>query len=43
MLLGTLADSLVGNVLAGKGVKANIHGRGVIQAGEGTIRSEQDI
>ena len=34
MLLGALADSLLGNALGGKGV---------IQAGEGVIRADQDF
>ena len=35
MLLVTLDASLLGNLLTGKGVTANIPGQGVIQAGEG--------
>ena len=35
MLLHTLEASLLGNLLIGKGVKAEIPGRGVITAGEG--------
>ena len=34
MLLGALADNLLGNALGGKGV---------IQAGEGVIRADQDF
>ena len=34
MLLGTLDASLLGNLLTGKWVTANIPGQGVIQAGE---------
>ena len=40
MLLGTLADSLLGNVLLSKVKKT---GREVIRAGEGTIRTSQDF
>ena len=35
MLLGTLDASLLGNLLTGKGVTANIPEQGVTQAGEG--------
>ena len=39
MLFGTLGASLLGNLLTGKGVKqSKIPGRGVIRAGESTIR-----
>ena len=41
MLLVTSGASLLGNVLTGKEVKAKIHSRGVIKAGEGTIRAGQ--
>ena len=37
MLLGTWGASLLGNLLTGKGVKAKIHGQGVITTCEGTI------
>ena len=41
MVLGTLAASLVGNIMAGKGgVKT---GYGFIGAGEGTNRTGQDF
>ena len=44
MLLGTLAASLLGNLLIDKGVKwPTIPGKGVMQAGEGTIRAGQDF
>ena len=38
VLLGTLAASLLGNVLAGKGWKLIYLGQGVIIADEGTTR-----
>ena len=41
MLLGTLAASLIGNLLIGKGVIQA--GRGTIRAGDGTIRAGQDF
>ena len=41
MLLGALGSSLLGNLLTGKGVKAKIHGRGVIKTGEGRTRAGQ--
>ena len=37
MLLGTLGESLLGNLLAGKGI--NIKGKGTIRAGEGIVRA----
>ena len=40
MLLGTLAASLLGNMLAGK---AKIPAWGVIRASEGTFRAGQDF
>ena len=43
MLLGTLAASLLGNLLTRKGVKAKILGKGVIRASEGTTRAGQDF
>ena len=44
MLLGTLGASLLGNLSTGKGVKRlKIPGRGVMRAGEGTIRAGQDF
>ena len=41
MLLGTLGANLLGNALAGKGViaKSKRQGRGINQAGEGTVRA----
>ena len=39
MLLGTLDAILLGNLLTGKGRKANNPGQGTIRAGEGTIRA----
>ena len=41
MLLGTLALSLLGSALAGKGVMRG--GEGVIRAGKGTIRAGQSF
>ena len=38
MLLGTLGTSLLGNVLSGKGIKANLankKGKGIVRAGCG--------
>ena len=37
MLLGTLGASLLGNVLAGKGI--NKKGRGISRAGEAIVRA----
>ena len=37
MLLGTLAASLLGNLLTGKGV--NKKGKGINRAGEGIVRA----
>ena len=41
MLLGTLCASLLGNVLAGKGViaKSKRQGRGINRAGEAIVRA----
>ena len=39
MLLGTLGASLLGNSLAGKGMIATSHGRGINRAGEGIVRA----
>ena len=39
MLLGTLGASLLGNILAGKGI--NKKGKGIIRAGEGVIKSKR--
>ena len=39
MLLGTLGTSLLGNVLAGKGVISKRQSRGINRAGEGVIRA----
>ena len=41
MILGTLAASVLGNMLAGKGVMRG--GEDVIQAGEGVLRSGQNF
>ena len=38
MLLGTLGASLLGNLLAGRGA-TNKKSKGIIRAGEGTIKS----
>ena len=38
MLLGTLAASLLGNLLTGKGAIATSQGRDTIRAGEGTFK-----
>ena len=43
MLLETLGASLLGNLLADKGVIATSHGRSTVRAGEGTIRAVQDF
>ena len=43
MLLGPIGAILLGNMLAGKGVKAKIPGQTVTRAGEGTIRAGQDF
>ena len=46
-LLGTLCASLLGNMLAGKGVKrpklSNIYGQGIMRAGEDIIRAGQNF
>ena len=42
MLLGTLGASLLGNLLRGNDVKAEIVGRGVMNADEGIIRAGED-
>ena len=40
MLLGTLGASLLGNLLTSKGIKqSKLPGRGIIRAGESTIRT----
>ena len=39
MLLGTLGASLLGNILAGKGINTAGKGRGISKAGEGIIRA----
>ena len=41
MLLDTLSASLLGNLLTSKKIKVKIPGRGVMRAGEGTIRAGQ--
>ena len=43
MLLDKLGASLLGILLAGKGVKVKIPRRGVIRAGKGTVRAGQDF
>ena len=47
MSLGSLGASLLGNLLTGKeftqSIPSNIPGRGVIRAGEGTIRTGQNF
>ena len=42
MFLGTLGASLLGNLLRGNDVKAEIVGRGVMNADEGIIRAGED-
>ena len=42
MLFSKLGASLLGNLLAGKGVKAKIPGRAVIRAGKGTIEQMKE-
>ena len=37
MLLGTLAASLLGNLLTGKGINRGGKGRGINSAGEGVL------
>ena len=37
MLLGTLAASLLGNLLTGKGINTGGKGRGINSAGEGVL------
>ena len=39
MLLGTLGASLLGNILAGKGINRAGKGRGINRAGEGVVRA----
>ena len=41
MLLGTLGASLLGNILAGKGIYRAGKGRGINRAGEGTIATRR--
>ena len=45
MLLGTLAlgSSLLGNILAGKGVIAMSHGQRINRAGEGIVRAVMEM
>ena len=43
VLLGTLAASLLRNLLTVKGVKAKIPGQGIIRLGEGTTRAGQNF
>ena len=42
MLFSKLGASLLGNLLAGKGVKAKIPGRAVKRAGKGTIEQMKE-
>ena len=39
MLLGTLGASLLGNILAGKGINRAGKGQGINRAGEGVIKA----
>ena len=39
MLLGTLGASLLGNILAGRGINRAGKGRGIHRAGEGIVRT----
>ena len=39
ILLGTLGASLLGNILAGKGINRAGKGRGINRAGEGVVRA----
>ena len=39
MLLGTLAASLLGNILTGRGINTARKGRRIIRAGEGVLRA----
>ena len=39
MLLGTLGASLLGNILAGKGINRTGKGQGINRAGEGVIKA----
>ena len=43
MLFGTFGASLLGNLLTGKEIKAKIPGRRLISAGEGTIKTGQNL
>ena len=43
MLLGTLDANLLENLLTGEELKAKIPRKGVIRAGEGTIRTGEEI
>ena len=43
MLLGTLAASLSGNLLSGKGAIATSHGRGINKKGKGMHRAGEGI
>ena len=42
MLLGTLGDSLLRNLLTGKGVKTKIQGKEVLRPCKDTIRTGED-
>ena len=39
MLLDTLSASLLGNLLAGRGINRAVKGRGINRAGEGIVRA----
>ena len=43
LILGILGKSLLGNMLAGKGVDIDRASEGIVQAGDGVVRSEQDF
>ena len=43
MLLGTLGASLLGNLLAGKGIYRAGKGKGINRAGEGIIRAGEEL
>ena len=43
LLLGTLGASLLGNILAGRGINRAEKGRGINRAGEGVLRTGYGI
>ena len=43
MLLGTLGANLLRSLLTGKGVEAKIPEKGVMRAGGGPVRADQDF